>query len=80
MDTIKQEVALYLSDKPKYIAAGKIARVVHEKTLHKEAIIDRRLREMRAEGTLESTKFQVDNKGPWCVAYRLVDKLLASSL
>lgn len=70
--TIRNHIIQYLSKGPDW--GGTICRAVHDLTKSKEAVIERRLREMAEEGLLDKCYRQVGNTGPHCVRYRLHQK------
>ena len=48
-----------------------MCRKVHEDSGHKEAIIERRARELAKEGKIIASYAQVEGKGPKCVRYEV---------
>lgn len=50
---------------------GTLARAIHDLTMAKEGIIERRCRELSEEGILERSYEQVGGKGPRVVLFRL---------
>lgn len=72
-ETIKRHIISYLADlQGQFIWGGTLARVIHDRTGHKEAIVERRARELAEAGRIERTYQQVDGKGPKCVMFKYI--------
>ena len=68
--TIKQTIHEHLL-KEGASWGGTICRAVHDILGTKEAVVERRLREMFNEGLLDRCYKQVEGVGPACVRYRI---------
>ena len=69
-ETINSQIIKYLKENGKSWG-GPMCRKVHEDSGHKEAIIERRARELARARLIIAEYEQVDGKGPKCVRYRI---------
>lgn len=71
--TLKETILSYMSTTygAKGEWAGKLCREIHEITKSKEAIIERRMRELAEDKLLDKCHAQINDKGPHYTRYRL---------
>lgn len=72
MNSIKKCIVQFLEEDGNFVWGGALARAIHDLTGHKEAIVERRARELVREGILEAIYEQVEGKGPRCVKYKVI--------
>ena len=72
MNSIKKCIVQFLEEDGGFVWGGVLARAIHDLTGHKEAIVERRARELVREEVLEATYEQVEGKGPKCVKYKVI--------
>lgn len=70
--TTKQLIIQKLEEDGGWVWAGKLAREIHEITLQKESVIERRCRELVELNFIEKELAQVGGEGPRCVRYKII--------
>ena len=73
-NSIKIEIIKYLEERGGWVFGGILEREIGDLMLCKSSNVSRRCRELVAENQIDSSKVQVDGKGPYCVRYGIFPK------
>jgi len=73
-NSIKIEIIKYLEEQGGWVFGGVLERTIGDQMLCKPSNVSRRCRELVQAGTVDSSKVQIDGKGPYVVRYGIFPK------
>ena len=72
MNSIKQEILIYLEEQGSWTFGGSIEDYIRINTKHKASNVSRRCRELVNEGKIERQLTKVEGVGPSVVQYKII--------